>query len=53
MITSRDLTAIILAGGESRRMGEDKGLKPFKGTPLVLNPIKLFEGLGFENIFVN
>ena len=29
------LTIVIQAGGESRRMGQDKGLVPFLGQPLV------------------
>ena len=29
------LTGIILAGGKSSRMGQDKGLLPFRGQPLV------------------
>lgn len=29
------LTVVIQAGGESRRMGQDKGLVPFLGQPLI------------------
>lgn len=29
------LTLVIQAGGESRRMGQDKGLVPFLGVPLI------------------
>ncbi len=29
------LTVVIQAGGESRRMGQDKGLLPFLGRPLI------------------
>jgi molybdenum cofactor guanylyltransferase len=36
MITREDLTGLILAGGQGRRMGgRDKGLEPFAGRPLV------------------
>ncbi len=36
MITRDDLTGLILAGGQGRRMGgRDKGLEPFAGRPLV------------------
>jgi molybdopterin-guanine dinucleotide biosynthesis protein A len=30
------LTIVIQAGGESRRMGQDKALVPFLGQPLIL-----------------
>ncbi|MDR5898659.1 molybdenum cofactor guanylyltransferase MobA [Halomonas vilamensis] len=36
MIPASDITGMILAGGQGRRMGgRDKGLEPFAGTPLV------------------
>ncbi|TDO16734.1 MULTISPECIES: molybdenum cofactor guanylyltransferase MobA [Halomonas] len=36
MITRDELTGLILAGGQGRRMGgRDKGLEPFLGRPLV------------------
>ncbi|MDJ0778960.1 MAG: molybdenum cofactor guanylyltransferase MobA [Gammaproteobacteria bacterium] len=35
-ITTADITAVILAGGQGRRMGgEDKGLLDYRGRPLV------------------
>jgi len=38
MITRNDLTGLILAGGQGRRMGgRDKGLEPFAGHPLVVH----------------
>ena len=30
-----ELTGIILAGGKSSRMGEDKGLMLFEGKPMI------------------
>jgi molybdopterin-guanine dinucleotide biosynthesis protein A len=33
------LTVVIQAGGESRRMGQDKALIPFLGKPLILRVI--------------
>ena len=30
-----DTLAVILAGGQSRRMGRDKGTLPFDGVPLL------------------
>jgi len=45
MIAKHDLTGMILAGGEGRRMGgRDKGLEPFAGLPLVAHTVKHFEG---------
>lgn len=36
MITTSELTGLILAGGQGRRMGwRDKGLEPFAGRPLA------------------
>lgn len=45
MIAIHDITGMILAGGEGRRMGgRDKGLEPFAGLPLVAHTVKRFEG---------
>ena len=45
MIAKYDLTGMILAGGEGRRMGgRDKGLEPFAGLPLVAHTVKRFDG---------
>ncbi|MEA2117659.1 molybdenum cofactor guanylyltransferase MobA [Halovibrio sp. HP20-50] len=45
MISTHDLTGMILAGGEGRRMGgRDKGLEPFAGLPLVGHVVKRLEG---------
>lgn len=45
MIATHDLTGMILAGGEGRRMGgRDKGLEPFVGLPLVAHTVKRFDG---------
>lgn len=45
MITPHDLTGLILAGGEGRRMGgRDKGLEPFAGRPLVAHVRERFNG---------
>lgn len=45
MIPTQELTGMILAGGEGRRMGgRDKGLEPFAGLPLVAHVAKRLEG---------
>ena len=45
MIAKHDITGMILAGGEGRRMGgRDKGLEPFAGLPLVAHVAKRFDG---------
>lgn len=45
MISTQELTGMILAGGEGRRMGgRDKGLEPFAGLPLVAHVVKHLEG---------
>jgi len=41
MISSEDITGLILAGGRAQRMGGiDKGLIPFHGKPLIESAIK-------------
>ena len=41
MISSQDITGLILAGGRGSRMGGvDKGLQPFKGQPLALHALQ-------------
>ncbi len=51
MNNDRQLTVIIQAGGQSRRMGQDKGLKEFLGEPLAQRLVKRLKPLGQE-IFV-
>jgi molybdenum cofactor guanylyltransferase len=47
------LTAVLLAGGESRRMGRDKAEIVFRGAPLWQRQIELLRDLGPEKIFVS
>ena len=47
------LTAVLLAGGESRRMGKDKAEIRFRGQPLWQRQIECLEDLRPEKIFVS
>jgi molybdopterin-guanine dinucleotide biosynthesis protein A len=47
------LTAVLLAGGDSRRMGRDKATIVFRGEPLWQRQLELLRGLGPEKIFVS
>ena len=42
------LSIVIQAGGESRRMGRDKGLVPFNGQPLIQRVVERLVSLGDE-----
>jgi molybdopterin-guanine dinucleotide biosynthesis protein A len=46
------LTLIIQAGGQSHRMGEDKGLKDFLGEPLVQRLVRRLKPLGQDIIII-
>jgi molybdenum cofactor cytidylyltransferase len=47
-----DLWAVVLAGGESRRMGTPKMLLPFRGATMLENVIGNIEKSGIKNILV-
>jgi molybdenum cofactor cytidylyltransferase len=47
-----NLWAIILAGGESRRMGTPKMLLPFKGSTMLEKVIEIIKDSGIEQIIV-
>jgi molybdopterin-guanine dinucleotide biosynthesis protein A len=47
------LSAVLLAGGESRRMGKDKATIAFRGEPLWKRQIELLRSLRPEKIFVS
>ncbi|BCX04650.1 MAG: putative molybdenum cofactor guanylyltransferase [Candidatus Roseilinea sp.] len=46
------LTVAILCGGQSRRMGQDKGLMPFLGRPLVQRVVERVQPLSGEIVLV-
>ena len=41
-----DITAVILAGGMSRRLGRNKALEPFEGEPLIRRVISRMSRIG-------
>ena len=43
---------IVLAGGESRRMGQDKGLVAFRGRPMAGHVIEVLKGVVDEVVVV-
>ncbi|UJG43442.1 MAG: nucleotidyltransferase family protein [Candidatus Heimdallarchaeum endolithica] len=45
-------SVVILAAGESKRMGKPKGLLVYKGTFFIQHQIKSLKEIGFENIVV-
>ena len=46
-------SAVLLAGGESRRMGRDKAALELEGRPLWKRQLELLRGLGPERLFVS
>lgn len=51
-MTSRAATAIVLAGGQSRRFGRDKALARFRGEPLIAHVLRGLVDAGFAEICV-
>lgn len=47
------LSAVVLAGGRSLRMGRDKAWLDCGGMPLILRQIKLLQQLGPDEIFIS
>ncbi len=48
-----NLAAVILAGGESRRMGHDKAWLEFNGEPLVARALSLVRRIGIDELFIS
>ena len=48
-----NLSAVILAGGQSRRMGQDKAWLDFGGRPLIAHAVEVVRDLGVTEIFIS
>lgn len=49
---NRNMTAVVLAGGLSRRLGRNKALEPFEGEPLIRRVISRMDQVGDSVIVV-
>lgn len=47
-----DVTAVIMAGGKSRRMGTDKAFVPFQGKLMIQHVIERIEGVASRQLLV-
>ncbi len=48
-----NLSAVILAGGQSRRMGRDKAWLEWEGQPLIARAVSVVRAAGFEEILIS
>src|SRR5687768_5891466 len=48
-----NLSAVILAGGESRRMGQDKAWLNVDGVPLISRALAIVRELAIDEIFIS
>lgn len=48
----REASAIVLAGGRSRRFGADKALARFRGAPMLQHVVRGLEAAGFAEIAI-
>lgn len=48
-----DVSAVVLAGGASTRMGRDKAWLDFEGEPMIVRAINTLRSTGIQNIFIS
>lgn len=48
-----NFTAVILAGGQSRRMGHDKAFLPFEGRPLIEHSVRVVRDAGAGEVLIS
>ncbi len=51
--TNTSVTGVVLAGGRSARFGQDKGLYPYRGKPLVLHAADIIRPLCDELLIIS
>ncbi len=51
--TDTSVTGVVLAGGRSSRFGQDKGLYPYHGKPLVLHAADIIRPLCDELLIIS
>lgn len=53
MIGKEEIEVFVLAGGKSSRMGTDKGLINFNGTPMIQHVLRLFDKMDLQTSIIS